>query len=137
MSAPLTWRRIKYFSEALFFMGQYCFPAFKIPLSKPHKVTRALGLTLMLARYILADRDNAVLKVHCAHLPLDAVLVPELSADWGRLTLFAYSPDLELVAIDCEVDPDIARGICERLDSGNFEAVLEDAIRLLRRIQII
>ena len=94
---------LKYFSEALFFMGQYCFPAFKIPLSKPHKVTRALGLTLMLVRYILADRDNAVLKVHCAHLPLDAVLVPELSADWGRLTLFAYSPDHELVAIDCEV----------------------------------
>lgn len=128
---------LRYFAEALFFMGQFCFPAFKTPLAKLHKVFRALGITLMLARYALADREGTVLKTHFGHLPLDAVLMPEISADWSKLTIFAHSPDLELVTIDCEVDPEIIRSICERLDSGNFSLVLEDAIRLLRRIQIV
>lgn len=128
---------LSYFSEALFFMGQFCFPAFKTPLVKLHKVFRALGITLMLGRYVLAERENQVLKVHFGHLPLDAVLMPEISADWSKLTIFAYTPDLELVTIDYQIAPEIIRSICARLDSGNFGLVLEDVIRLLRRIQII
>jgi hypothetical protein len=122
---------IRHFGEALFFMGQFCFPAFKTPLNKPHKVARALGLTMMLARIALAQTLGYDAK-RANSMPLDTALMPEIAPDWAKITIFAFNPDLHLVAIAVEVDPIMLESICERLDDGNFEYLLVDVIKLIR-----
>ena len=121
---------VRHFGEALFFMGQYCFPAFKAPLTKPHKVARALGLTMMLARIALWHELGHDAK-RADRLPLDTPLMPEIASDWTKITIFAFNPDLQLVAIAVEVDPEQLENICERLDKGNFDYVLVDVIKLI------
>jgi hypothetical protein len=127
---------VRYFSEALFFMGQFCFPAFKAPLVKPHKVARALGISLMLARIALAEKEGTTAVLQAGRLPLDTTLMPEIAADWSKLTIFAYNPDLQLIAVAIDIDSAVLRDICERLDDGNFDHLLPDVIRLLGLLRL-
>jgi len=128
---------VRFFAEAIFFMGQYCFPAFKAPLNKPSKVARALGLTLMVARIARADVTETIDADHAGRLPLDTALVPEIAPDWTKLTIFAYNPDLQLVSVAVEVDILSLYGICERLDDGNFDELVEDVVRFIRTVPLI
>jgi hypothetical protein len=85
---------------------------------------------------VLAQREGTIASTHAGPLPLDAALMPEISIGWESLTIFAYAPDLQLVAIGLQVDRNFLIGICERLDDGAYEKVLGDVIRLVRQVRL-
>lgn len=117
-------------ATALLFMGDYCFPAFKMPMSKPPKMRRALGLTLMLARISRAMEDDSLLTIHAGPVPLDTPLMPKVDLEAGQIAIFAYRNYLTLAAMGI-VDPEKLEILCRTLDDGNFDAVVTRAVALL------
>lgn len=134
---PSSHAYITAFRDALFFMGQYCFPAFKVPQDKPYKVARALGLTMMLARIVLAERDNRIQQEHAGALPLDVALMPQIRPLYDGITILAYTPDLRVLSIDSDIDPTFLSSLCAKLDSAPFLEILEDAICLWRKLRLV
>src|SRR5262249_30714918 len=108
---------------------------FGVPLNKPWKIARALGLTMMLARIAAAQVEGRVAEVHASGLKLDCPLMPIFGPDFGGLLVQALD-DLRVLRTDAKTKPEALREICEMLDSKPFNQTLEAVVRLNRHLGI-
>jgi hypothetical protein len=122
------------FAEAIYFMGRFNFRSFGVPMAKPWKVARALGLTMMLARIATARSEGRAVEIHSSGLPLDTPLLPAISEQFDIIVVQAY--DGLTVVVTGKVPSDWLRTVCEMLGTAPFEKTLEEVVRLNRYLSI-
>lgn len=122
-----------YFLEALFFLCVACVPAFGVRLDRQDKVSRALGIYLMLVRISEGER----LGLHPSFLDgsflsIDAPLMPTFSKDWRILTV--STTDLQVLVPNGEMNPLWGPGFAIHLQRGQFQQALDVAINIARKL---
>lgn len=126
---------LQHFAEALFFGLTYGFPAFKV--DQPHKTARALGIAMMLARVVAAQRAGTLEAQQESMLPLHTTLIPHIDPTETAIAVLATTPDLRLVTIEAELDRATVQHLCARLDSGESMPVLEETMQLMRSMRML
>jgi hypothetical protein len=109
------------FAEALEFMIEFCFPAFGFPISKPHKVSRAMGIVLMLKRARLAL--GQVSRVD----RIDAPLYPSFSNDFSEVSVYEFPEDRPygVLRANYSMAPESTKLLLENIDCGDLSWIME------------
>jgi hypothetical protein len=120
------------FEQALYLMGNYAFPAFKFPREKKHKVSRALGLCVMLSRIVMCTQR---------HLPQDEILellVP-LYVYFGNdsILVLELSPTSKIVGYKAGLNETFIQGLTNSIGERPFKQLLAETIALCKVLDIV
>lgn len=108
-----------HYLDALTFICATCVTAFGAPLSKPAKVSRALGLYLMLARLVLA-RDHFEPAEPSLGFLLDTPIMPTFARDFTSMTLVAFEPEMVVKVASFPCDTALLKRFTDHLAAGEF-----------------
>lgn len=117
------WQYAANFLSALRFMIRFCFPAFKFPRSRRHKVQRALGIVLM------AITTERAIQSGNTRTAFDTPLYPAFSGDYSEMTLLSYGggPSQSVVRVARKLSPASIVELLDLIDKGDVEGVLRRA----------
>jgi hypothetical protein len=109
------------FARALEFMIEFCFPAFKFPISSRHKVQRAFGIILMLRRTRWAIERKSF------ELGTDAPLYPSFSADFSEVSVFEFPENnpYGVIRANYPLSVESTKELLSNIDCGDLSWILQ------------
>lgn len=119
------------FERGLDINGEIFFRAFDFSPSKPEKNRRALGLTLMRARFALFERGFDFVVPGVEMPALDAAIWPMADESSSALLLFSFDPIEKLIGIVNIADPSRLAMLCQSIGHVDFSVAVQNAIDIL------
>jgi hypothetical protein len=122
------------YKEALFYSGAYYFKVFSLGSGRPDKTARAIGNSLMCARF--AHNDHFDDMTACVgKLPLETSLYVELAPSQDRLVLFQGEPSSRVLGI--ANDGQTVSRLVAAVNDGDFDDALVQSYKLMKGLRLV
>jgi hypothetical protein len=125
------------FREALFFSGQYSFPVFRFSSSRPPKMARAVGLTLMASRLSLLDLSTKSIERAEKAAPLDSCLIVKMADDYSAIVLASGAANSQTITVNAEVADNRLKRLVDHIENARFLDALDTASVVLRGLNVV
>jgi hypothetical protein len=125
---------LRHFEDSLTFQLRYFAPVFGCPAEKPHKRRRIGSLVLQLGRVVVANRTMAKIdETDFRALTMPTYVV--VDSEYRELGIMGLDPLIFLGSFP--FDPGELKDFFDKLDSGDVESLVKEAIILNARMGLI